>query len=135
DTRSSADADAIITSALDSSIYLRRLSPTKVGISLDETVGVQGLKDILSVFAKSSLKPGSDLESLEIGKEIALPEIPSSLLRTSPYLTHAVFNTHHSETEMLRYIHHLESKDLSLAHSMIPLGSCTMKLNATTEML
>src|SRR5690606_23747578 len=57
------------------------------------------------------------------------------LARTSPFLTHPVFNSHHSETEMLRYIHTLQGRDLSLAHSMIPLGSCTMKLNATSEML
>ena len=64
-----------------------------------------------------------------------LSAYPNDLARTSAYLTHLVFNTYHSETEMLRYIRRLESRDLSLAHSMIPLGSCTMKLNATSEML
>lgn len=61
--------------------------------------------------------------------------IPDKLIRTTPFLQHSVFNSYHSETEILRYIYNLQSKDLSLVHSMIPLGSCTMKLNATTEMV
>lgn len=69
----------------------------------------------------------------ELGK-VAFGGLPKAVRRESPYLTHPVFNSHHSETEMLRYIHHLQSKDLSLVHSMIPLGSCTMKLNATSQM-
>ncbi|PGH17465.1 glycine dehydrogenase [Helicocarpus griseus UAMH5409] len=129
----SAEADSLVESALEASIYLRRLSPTKIGISFDETVGVEHLKDLLSVFAKSAPKQ-APADLLEIGSNAPNYEIPTSVKRTSSYLTHPVFNTYHSETEMLRYITHLGSKDLSLAHSMIPLGSCTMKLNATTEM-
>ncbi|QSS56066.1 glycine dehydrogenase [Histoplasma capsulatum var. duboisii H88] len=132
--KSSAEADSLVEAALESSVYLRRINPTTVGISLDETIGVEELKDLLSVFGKTAPK-GAPADLHNISKVIPELQIPASIKRTSPYLTHPVFNSHHSETEMLRYITHLGSKDLSLAHSMIPLGSCTMKLNATTEML
>ncbi|EAS29706.3 glycine dehydrogenase [Coccidioides immitis RS] len=133
ETKSSAEADAIVGSALSAGLYLRRVSPTKVGISLDEAVGVDELKELLAVFANLSDKKGA--ETLDLSKDIPSVDVPVDIRRTSSYLTHPVFNTHHSETEMLRYMQHLVSKDLSLAHSMIPLGSCTMKLNATTEMV
>ncbi|KAJ5961146.1 Glycine cleavage system P protein [Penicillium vulpinum] len=127
---SAAEADAIMTEARAASVFLRRLGGNKVGLSLDETVGRDEVKGILNVFAAhKSASP------VEVDGTLGLATVPASLERTSSYLTHPVFNTYHSETEMLRYIHHLESKDLSLAHSMIPLGSCTMKLNATTEMI
>ncbi|KAI4168795.1 MAG: hypothetical protein LQ343_006118 [Gyalolechia ehrenbergii] len=110
-------------------INLRVLDDSRLGITLDETVDKADLEDILMIFVQNAGK----------GININIPELPaempSPLLRTSSYLTHPVFNTHHSETELLRYMHHLQSKDLSLTHSMIPLGSCTMKLNATTEMV
>ncbi|KAL2810927.1 glycine cleavage system P-protein-domain-containing protein [Aspergillus granulosus] len=127
---SSQEADALVAAARENKLFLRRVSETKVGISLDETAGRDEVKAILQVFATHASKGEVTLE-----EELALAPVPASLERTSAYLTHPVFNTHRSETEMLRYIHHLESKDLSLAHSMIPLGSCTMKLNATTEMI
>ncbi|KAG2416572.1 glycine dehydrogenase [Aspergillus terreus] len=126
----SQEADALIAAAREQKAFLRRVSPTKVGISLDETVGREEVKSLLQVFATHAGKGEVTLEA-----ELGASPLPTSLERTSPYMTHPVFNTHHSETEMLRYIRHLESKDLSLAHSMIPLGSCTMKLNATTEMI
>ncbi|PYH91386.1 glycine dehydrogenase [Aspergillus ellipticus CBS 707.79] len=126
---SSKETDAIVAAARGENLFLRRISDTKVGISLDETVGREEVRSILQVFSTYASKGEVTLE------DIGIAPIPASLERTSAYLTHPVFNTHHSETEMLRYIHHLESKDLSLAHSMIPLGSCTMKLNATTEMI
>ncbi|KAJ5624781.1 hypothetical protein N7510_001090 [Penicillium lagena] len=127
---SAAEADAIMAEARAQKIFLRRLGGNKVGLSLDETVGREEVKGVLDVFAAhKSLAP------VEVDGTLGLASVPASLERTSPYLTHPVFNTYHSETEMLRYIRHLESKDLSLAHSMIPLGSCTMKLNATTEMI
>ncbi|CAG8879312.1 unnamed protein product [Penicillium nalgiovense] len=127
---SAAEADAIMAEARAASVFLRRLGGNKVGLSLDETVGRDEVKGILDVFAAhKSASP------IEVDGTLGLTTVPASLERTSSYLTHPVFNTYHSETEMLRYIHHLESKDLSLAHSMIPLGSCTMKLNATTEMI
>ncbi|MCJ1399614.1 glycine decarboxylase subunit P [Xylographa trunciseda] len=121
------------------SINLRIINADKLGVTIDETVDTQDLLDIMSVFEHfSSEKTSIKLE--EIISDLGLNSLedassPSAMKRTSPYLTHPVFNTHHSETELLRYIHHLQSKDLSLTHSMIPLGSCTMKLNATTEMI
>lgn len=133
EAKDSAEADSIVSSALKANIYLRRVSPTKIGISLNESVGVDELKELLAVFASMSPKKGA--EALDLAKDVPSIELPESVRRTSSYLTHPVFNTHHSETEMLRYMQHLVSKDLSLAHAMIPLGSCTMKLNATTEML
>ncbi|KAI5464829.1 glycine cleavage system P-protein-domain-containing protein [Mariannaea sp. PMI_226] len=110
-------------------INLRRISEDKVGFSLHEAVSTESLGRILRAFGVSEDKFASALESL--------PEInvPANLKRTSAYLEQPVFNQYHSETELLRYIYHLQYKDLSLVHSMIPLGSCTMKLNATTEML
>ena len=92
-----------------------------IGISLDETITNSDLQYLLDFFGVKWVEPGSS-------------SIPQSKSRKSDYLTHPVFNTYHSETEMLRYIHRLESKDLSLNTSMIPLGSCTMKLNAVAEM-
>jgi glycine dehydrogenase len=104
-------------------INLRIFDETAVGISLDETTTVEDIQNLLEIFA--------------FGNEFTLPIAPSLHLplRTSPYLTHPIFNRYHSETELLRYLHKLETKDLSLTTSMIPLGSCTMKLNATSEMI
>lgn len=101
-----------------------------VGISLDETSSMEDCNAILETFA-AALKTKPIVRSSN-GKDVTWPK---ELLRHSKYLTHPVFNTHHSEHEMLRYIKRLENKDLSLVHSMIPLGSCTMKLNATSEMI
>ena len=92
-----------------------------IGISFDETVDITDVKSILDIFDSSWMEP---LEE----------SIPSALVRTDTFLEHPIFNSYHSETEMLRYIHRLEAKDLSLNFSMIPLGSCTMKLNSVTEM-
>ena len=101
-----------------------------IGITVDETVDKAELETILKAFTTEPV----DVDKLaqEVG---ATSSVPEALQRSSEYLTHPVFNSHHSETELLRYMHHLQSKDLSLVHSMIPLGSCTMKLNATTEMV
>jgi glycine dehydrogenase len=109
---------------------LRRLDARSLGIALDETTAQADVDALLSVF-------GDGHASVPLCAELAREASPAiaGLERTSAYLTHPVFNTHHSETEMLRYMRTLESRDLSLAHSMIPLGSCTMKLNATAEMM
>ena len=135
-------ASEIAANAAETSgINLRILDTDRLGVTIDETVEHQDLKDILAIFAKASSASETDIPSVnKIASDLSLSTselagVPSALKRTSTYLTHPVFNTHHSETELLRYIHHLQSKDLSLTHSMIPLGSCTMKLNATTEMI
>ena len=138
----SGRASAIAADAAEASgINFRVLDKDRLGVTLDETVERQDLEDIMAVFAKVASGVATDIPSVDdIALDLSLSAsetagVPSSLQRTSKYLTHPVFNTHHSETELLRYIHHLQSKDLSLTHSMIPLGSCTMKLNATTEMI
>ncbi|KAI7313314.1 hypothetical protein KC315_g11708, partial [Hortaea werneckii] len=100
-----------------------------IGITIDETVGKKQILEILSAFTTDSV------DVVELAEGLETNTVPEGLRRTSPFLTHPVFNSHHSETEILRYMNHLQSKDLSLVHSMIPLGSCTMKLNATTEMI
>lgn len=105
-----------------------------INISVDETTTLADIKEIVRVFAKVKAKTLADLDFASLENSLTTV-IPSNLQRSSAYLTHEVFNSHHSEHEMLRYIKSLESKDLSLCHSMIPLGSCTMKLNATTEMI
>jgi glycine dehydrogenase len=105
-----------------------------VGISIDETTTFEDVQTIVKVFAKIKGKSLSDVDFDAIIESLDT-SIPDSLVRTSEYLTHPIFNTYHSEHDMLRYIKSLEAKDLSLCHSMIPLGSCTMKLNATTEMV
>jgi glycine dehydrogenase len=104
----------------------------KIGISLDETTTREDIDLIVAVFTQSHEQHAGDhfLSDTE-----TLDNIPEALTRTSPYLTHPVFNTHHSETRMMRYLRQLENKDLALDTSMIPLGSCTMKLNAATELI
>ena len=105
-----------------------------VTISLDETTSLDDVQTLVRLFAKVKGKTLTDANLDGLKSEITL-QIPTELQRSSAYLTHPVFNTHYSEHEMLRYIKSLETKDLSLCHSMIALGSCTMKLNATTEMV
>ncbi|TON71230.1 aminomethyl-transferring glycine dehydrogenase [Vibrio parahaemolyticus] len=123
-------AQDLYTKALAADINLRVL-PGKLGISLDETTTVA---DVEALFAVFGVKEDVAALSTEIaGNEFAA--IPEALRRTSEYLTHPVFNTYHSETQMMRYLKQLENKDFSLTHGMIPLGSCTMKLNAAAEMI
>ena len=103
-----------------------------IGISIDETTSQNDILNILHVFATSQ---GSDTAVAHFDAESLLENIPAPLTRTSEFLTHPLFNSHHSETEMMRYIKSLENKDLSLNTSMISLGSCTMKLNAATQLI
>ena len=119
-----------IAAAEQKKINLRRYSPTSVCVAIDETTSLRDIGDLVDVFSL-----GKRIEDFETVAEMYRRAIPKELERKSAYLTHPVFNEHHSETEMLRYMRKLESRDLSLVHSMIPLGSCTMKLNATAEMM
>ena len=119
----------VLEAARAKRINLRTLSPTRIGVAFDETVTTADVNDVVAAFGAG------------VGAQHAAPlqnppsAIPRALARTTPFCTHPVFNTHHSETEMLRYLKRLEDRDLSLTSAMIPLGSCTMKLNATTEMI
>jgi len=101
-----------------------------VGVSLDETTGAEDIDDLFRIFNRG-IPVG--FTAKEIAQAVS-PRFDAPFRRTTPYLTDAVFNRYHSETEMLRHLRRLESRDISLTHSMIPLGSCTMKLNATAEM-
>ena len=125
--------DAWVTAARARTMNLRRIDARSLGVALDETTSPADVDALLAVFGEGRDGQAKVPSCVELAHE-ASPAI-LGLERTSAYLTHPVFNTHHSETEMLRYMRALESKDLSLVHSMIPLGSCTMKLNATAEMM
>jgi glycine dehydrogenase len=119
----------ILEHAQKADCNLRALGPRAIGISFDETTTARDIELLMSVFRGTLVR---DFADEELGESPI--RIPQSAIRTSEFLTHAVFNTHDTETEMLRYLKKLESRDLSLTTSMIPLGSCTMKLNATAEM-
>ncbi|RVU45264.1 aminomethyl-transferring glycine dehydrogenase [Rubrivivax rivuli] len=126
-----ADTDTVLAKALAAGANLRRLSPTHLSVALDETTTRADVNALWSWFAKDG-QALPEWAAFEKGVDSLIPE---GLRRTSAYLTHPVFNTHHSETQMLRYIRSLSDKDLALDRTMIPLGSCTMKLNATSEMI
>ncbi len=126
------DAKSIIEIAEKSNINFRYLNENEVGISIDETTSQTDALDIVYIFAESL---GKNEAEIEFDSEHILNNIPTFATRTSTFLEHAVFNTHHSETQMMRYIKQLENRDLSLNTSMISLGSCTMKLNAASEMI
>ena len=125
------EATRFFERALARRINLRRASDGTVSVSLDELSTPAEVQVLLEIFG------GDEGKALRVEELAAATDarIPASLARTSPYLTHPVFSAHRSETAMLRYMRRLESRDLSLVHSMIPLGSCTMKLNATAEMM
>ncbi len=126
------DATApLMQRARDAGMNLRQACEQSVVISLDETTTREDIAALWQVFAQD----GQALPSFDIFEKGVEPLIPTELRRTSAYMTHPVFDSHHSETGMLRYIRSLSDKDLALDRSMIPLGSCTMKLNATSEMI
>ena len=128
----SGDAtDLIAFRARAAGVNLRLTSKTELGVALDETSTRHDIAQLWGFFARD----GQTLPVLSALEGVAPPLLPASLHRTSPFLMHPVFNTHHSETGMLRYLRLLADKDLALDRSMIPLGSCTMKLNATSEMI
>ncbi|MGE5453513.1 MAG: aminomethyl-transferring glycine dehydrogenase [Acidobacteriota bacterium] len=122
--------DAVVAAAAKAGINVRLASADTVSVSLDETTTRNDIIDLWAAFAGNKALPS--FAAFDNGVSLGLP---AALRRTSAYLTHPVFNTHHSETEMLRYIRALSDKDLALDRTMIPLGSCTMKLNATSEMI
>ncbi|HVG09845.1 MAG TPA: aminomethyl-transferring glycine dehydrogenase [Thermoanaerobaculia bacterium] len=124
-------ADSIVKAAEERGINLRKLDDHSVGIALDESTSVTDIEELISLFDGGE----AGRFSLEDLANAAGMEIPAPHARTSEILTHPIFNRYHTEHEMLRYIKRLEARDLSMATSMIPLGSCTMKLNATSEMI
>ena len=137
-----APASKVHKEAAAKRINLRRISDDHVGVTLDETVSVEDMTDVINSFARAMSKPeiaAQDLVASTMEQGLSAESLDSlsfdaNFARTSPYLTQPVFNSHHSETALLRYIHSLQNKDLSLVHAMIPLGSCTMKLNSTSSM-
>ena len=134
DCGSAAAAHALHAKAVAQALNLRRYTGARagfVGITLDETTTREDIAKLWALFAQD----GAKLPSLDAFEKGIAPLIPESLRRTSTFLTHPVFNRYHSETGMLRYIRQLSDKDLALDRTMIPLGSCTMKLNATSEMI
>ena len=124
------DIAAVRAKAERQLINLRYIDNSHIGISLDETTDVADLYDLINCFENDK-----DPVAFDIHQDAELTHIPSQLTRTSSFLSHPVFNTYRSESQMMRYIKQLENKDLSLNTSMISLGSCTMKLNAATEMM
>lgn len=126
-----AQQQAILERARAARVNLRIVGEDRLGISLDETTSVDTLASLFDIVLGTG--HGLDVAQLDAGS--VAEGIPADLQRSSGYLSHPVFNRHHSETEMLRYLRQLEGKDLALNQAMIPLGSCTMKLNATSEMI
>jgi len=127
--RTPGRADEVLAAARQRRINLRRIDADAVGITLDETTTLDVLRAVWTAFG---VDDALDIDALDRSGRDALPD---GLIRTSEYLTHPVFNRFHSETEMLRYLRRLADRDYALDRGMIPLGSCTMKLNATTEMM
>ena len=128
-------ASEILKRSTTHQINLRQINDRTFGISLDETVSSDDLVALFQIFAGEAIAHFTPEDLLPLLDHSPFTIHHSPFHRTSPYLTHPVFNAYHSETELLRYMRRLESKDLSLTTAMIPLGSCTMKLNATAEML
>jgi glycine dehydrogenase len=126
-----ANSADMVKAAEARQMNFRILDPQTIGISLDETTCEKDIVDILAVF-NGGIAP--EISIADLASRVTA-NYPAPLARATPFLEEAVFNKHHSETEMLRYLHRLEQRDLSLTTSMIPLGSCTMKLNGTAEML
>ncbi|CAA6817877.1 MAG: Glycine dehydrogenase [decarboxylating] (glycine cleavage system P protein) (EC [uncultured Thiotrichaceae bacterium] len=127
-----SDQQAVNQRATEAGINFRVIDADKLGISLDERKVSADVEELFDVILGEG--HGLTLADLDVAAQTT-SSIPDGARRTSQFLTHEVFNTHHSETEMLRYLKRLENKDFSLAHGMIPLGSCTMKLNSTSEMI
>ena len=117
--------EGYIEKALDKKINLRLIDDSSIGITIDESVSFEDLKEIVNIFCDEDISAFNNLSA----------SIPKNLIRTSDYLTHSVFNDYQTETELMRYIRRLFNKDIALDTAMIPLGSCTMKLNSASEMM
>ena len=134
-------AQQVHATSVQAGINFRRVDNKTIGLTLDESVGPSDLTDIINVFHRTTGKAEKDPSAIEsLGKEMNLSAESvtapiASFARTSGFLHQPVFNRHHSETDMLRYMMRLQEKDYSLVHGMIPLGSCTMKLNSTSSMV
>ncbi len=126
-------ADAVIAAALDRGINLRRVSGDAVGVAFDETSTVATVVEVLAAFGVH--RTPEQVTDAAAAAAAALPGVPAALVRDSAFLEHPTFHRYRSETEMMRYLRRLADKDLALDRTMIPLGSCTMKLNAATEMI
>ena len=124
------DSSALKKIANEKNINFNYFNDGTVSITIDETISNAHVQEVVALFEKLTGK-----ESTATNAGVKNEKVPSQLVRSSSYLQHPVFNIHHSETQMMRYIKQLENKDLSLNTSMISLGSCTMKLNAATEMI
>ena len=130
--RVSGEAEALADRARDAGFNVRRVDDDRIGLSLDETTRREDVRGVIGALsADGGSGAGVDIEALDA----AAPDVIGALARKSPYLVHPVFHACHSETQMLRYLRRLASKDVALDRAMIPLGSCTMKLNATAEMI
>ena len=127
------DKAAVLERALSFGINLRTDIHGAVGITLDEATSREDVQTLFALLAGDN--HGLDIDALDAAVSKNSQSIPAAMLRQDPILTHPVFNRYHSETEMMRYMHRLERKDLALNQAMIPLGSCTMKLNAAAEMI
>ncbi|MEM7482541.1 MAG: aminomethyl-transferring glycine dehydrogenase [Acidobacteriota bacterium] len=132
--RAAGEAGDLVARARREGINLRLLDENAVGMSFDETCTARDLSDLFAVFGAARSASAEHLVPEELAAAAA-EVLPEDLLRRTPYMEHPVFHSYHTEHEMLRYLRRLESRDLSLTRSMIPLGSCTMKLNATAEMM
>ena len=126
-----ARAESIYNAAMAAGYNLRHVSAGVIGVSFDETTTRTDVAELFKLITQITL----DMDTLDVQMAAATPALPASLLRSDAILQHPVFTTHHTEHEMLRYLKSLQNKDLALDHSMISLGSCTMKLNATSEMI
>jgi len=127
-----ATVDQVIAAGHAEGVNFRKLSETHITLACDETTAVADIEAVWRAFALGKAVPfGAD----DVLPSAAAPPLPPATVRTTDFMTHPIFNTHHSEHQMLRYIFKLAAKDISLVHCMIPLGSCTMKLNSTAEMM
>ena len=129
--RAPGEAETLAERARDAGFNVRRIDGDHIGLSLDETTRREDVRGVIRALSAGAGADGPDVDALDA----AAPDVIGSLARTSAFLTHPVFHEYHSETEMLRYLRRLAAKDVALDRSMIPLGSCTMKLNATAEMI